>query len=302
MFIGSGEAVNEALKLLKSDKKDEKGKEIKLDKFELTIKDGNYRRLEFDILKDNSMVLNKPAEEIFAYVSGLEKDMFRKEKPKYNVKQPPFCGELDEDCFYVAKSSFVAEYLPEKMYFITEDIYNQQFVINGVLLKNGVSKRLWDFTNVIYDVTGIVKKGENLVVVTGKTYDFKMPYVVPFAAFNGDFGLDKNLNIVKPSYKDTTDISGIFPQYSGEVVYETEFKAKKGESIVLSLETADSVSVYVNDALAGEGSWAPYEIDISAHLKDGKNTLKIVLINTMSNLFNYSLATGIKDVKLIKYK
>ncbi|CDD05679.1 sugar binding domain protein glycosyl hydrolase family 2 [Prevotella sp. CAG:592] len=76
--------------------------------------------------------------------------------------------------------------------------------------------------------------------------------------------------------------------YSGHAAYETTFKRKhspaKDESVVIDLGTvADIATVYVNGKQCGTAWRPPYTVDITQAVKKGKNSLKIVVVNTWAN-------------------
>ena len=76
--------------------------------------------------------------------------------------------------------------------------------------------------------------------------------------------------------------------YSGHAAYETTFKRKhspaKDESVVIDLGTvADIATVYVNGKQCGTAWRPPYTVDITQAVKKGKNSLKIVVVNTWAH-------------------
>ena len=74
--------------------------------------------------------------------------------------------------------------------------------------------------------------------------------------------------------------------YSGHATYETEFKFKgRPEGIMtMSFDKVDNIAtVYINGVECGTAWCAPYEVDITKALKKGKNSLKIVVVNTWAN-------------------
>lgn len=74
--------------------------------------------------------------------------------------------------------------------------------------------------------------------------------------------------------------------YSGHVAYETTFKHKgkpEGNTYIDLGEVENIATVYVNGQLCGTAWRAPYLVDITKALKKGKNTLKVVVVNTWAN-------------------
>ena len=75
--------------------------------------------------------------------------------------------------------------------------------------------------------------------------------------------------------------------YSGTVVYRTRFSASKpavGERVFLSFgKVRETARVMVNGRDAG-GMWAaPYEVDVTEHLKDGENELEVEVCTSWAN-------------------
>lgn len=74
--------------------------------------------------------------------------------------------------------------------------------------------------------------------------------------------------------------------YSGHASYETTFKLKgksNGTMLIDFGKVNDIATVYVNDQLCGTAWCYPYQVDISKAVKKGKNTLKVVVVNTWAN-------------------
>lgn len=76
--------------------------------------------------------------------------------------------------------------------------------------------------------------------------------------------------------------------YSGHAVYETSFRCKslpkKGQTVVLDLGRVENMAtVYVNGQRLSTAWHAPYRVDITAAVKKGNNSLRIVVVNTWAN-------------------
>ena len=86
------------------------------------------------------------------------------------------------------------------------------------------------------------------------------------------------------SYSDDNSIR----YYSGHAAYETSFKRNakvaKGESVVIDLGDVENIAtVYVNGKECGTVWRAPFVVDITDAVKKGRNSLKIVVVNTWAN-------------------
>ena len=82
-----------------------------------------------------------------------------------------------------------------------------------------------------------------------------------------------------------SDINDI-KYYSGHADYTTTFRLKrkpKGDIMLDLGNVADIATVYVNGKKCGTAWTAPYAVDITKAVKRGRNTLKIVVVNTWAN-------------------
>lgn len=76
--------------------------------------------------------------------------------------------------------------------------------------------------------------------------------------------------------------------FSGTMNYTTDFTVDAADldkgQIALSLGRVEAMAkVYVNDCYAG-GAWcAPYKVDISKHVREGKNSLRVEVVNKWVN-------------------
>jgi hypothetical protein len=72
--------------------------------------------------------------------------------------------------------------------------------------------------------------------------------------------------------------------YSGGVRYSTSFEMgpPTGKRYRLDLgQVRGTTEILVNGELVGERIWAPYCFDITAHLKEGSNTIEVLVLNTL---------------------
>lgn len=83
--------------------------------------------------------------------------------------------------------------------------------------------------------------------------------------------------------------TGFHPAYSGSALYETEVELTAGDlaegrRIRLDLgKAADVAEVTVNGTPAGRLLWQPYDLDVSGHLRPGRNTITVRVTNTNAN-------------------
>jgi hypothetical protein len=114
--------------------------------------------------------------------------------------------------------------------------------------------------------------------------DFPTPWTVQFD--NSQRGPVKP-QIFKTLTDWTTSTNDSIKYYSGIATYSQQFKMKKvakGQKVIISLGTVTAMAkIYINGTYAG-GLWtAPYELDITAFVKKGRNDLKIEVVNNWMN-------------------
>ena len=183
---------------------------------------------------------------------------------------------------------------------------------NGIEVKSSKAKgemgvfdenKSWrdvNFTKV--DITGLVKKGINSLVIKGakvnnitdpnchiaandplnhKATEVETAYII------GDF----NVNLINgkepvmvASKKPETNITDSgYPFYLGDIRYS--FTVGKGAGNYLRVDKVDaaSVKVYINGELQGVKYWNPYVYNIEGKLNSDTDEVKVVITNTMVN-------------------
>ncbi len=305
VFAGEIEKISELAKALESEKTVEASgvyEEVSGLSFKAAL--GNTLRLTFDICRKPEVIENKKGKEIYDEAINLGRNDFvlQLEKCIDPNMAPCFSSEIGVGTRYLAKSVFSVINKPKKLELIVEDIYDQKFILNGTPLKYGKNEKVYDRRNKVFDITGMVAEGTNILVVTGKTPDYDMPYVIPFAAVRGNFSLDENSAIVTPKTENVFEFTSAgYPHYSGKAVYEFKRKFEDNNKI-LELETRDYAAVFVNNSFVDERAWPPYRYDLSHYLKKGENDIKIYLTPTMSNLFGETVESGIKKAIILDKK
>ena len=92
--------------------------------------------------------------------------------------------------------------------------------------------------------------------------------------------------------------------FCGTVCYETEFDIdlKGVNRLVLDMGTvAEQAEVYLNGKYVGYSLWAPYAMDLTDYVKNGKNGLKIEVTNSLENKYGkVRLPSGLIDRVMLK--
>lgn len=74
--------------------------------------------------------------------------------------------------------------------------------------------------------------------------------------------------------------------FSGTLAYNTSFWLEKGDVAGVMLELGNAcelVRLYVNNAVAGVKMWAPYTFDITEYVKQGDNSVRVEVTNSIAN-------------------
>lgn len=79
-------------------------------------------------------------------------------------------------------------------------------------------------------------------------------------------------------------ISETYPDFSGFMEYAGSFSARKREKVYLQLgDVGECAEVFLNGESCGMRVCGPFRYDITEKLKEGQNTLKILVSTTLAN-------------------
>jgi len=98
-----------------------------------------------------------------------------------------------------------------------------------------------------------------------------------------------------------------YPFFSGTGSYEQEIDITAdflAGRVHLEVECADDLlTVLVNGKQVGLRTWHPYEVDVTGHLRPGKNTISVQVTNSLINLLEgVEKPSGIQGkVRLVPY-
>src|SRR5690606_8969374 len=85
--------------------------------------------------------------------------------------------------------------------------------------------------------------------------------------------------------------------FSGQASYTSEFdlETADGKHYLLKIDQVyESAKIWINGREAGNIWSIPYQLDVTEHLKDGKNSIKIEVANLMANSIRYLDKNGIE--------
>jgi hypothetical protein len=161
-------------------------------------------------------------------------------------------------------------------------------------------------------VTLFLKSGESIFLKTfNDKVDLEIPAWPDYSKSATTTNLSKNWKLTftqgQPKLPALQSMDQIKPwtnngdseadDFSGQASYSSEFDFKKseGKHYLLTIDKVyESAKIWINGEYAGNSWSIPYQLDISKHLVNGKNTIKIEVANLMANSIRYLDRNGIE--------
>lgn len=196
---------------------------------------------------------------------------------------------------FPADSGFTASYrftieesVPESLEIVVErpDLYT--ISCNGQAVKAAKDKWWLDKAFGRIDLCKTAKVGEN--VVTLKAAPLTIWHELEPAYVIGDFSVEPaasgfTIKPAKPLGLGSWKAQGM-PLYGHEVSYTQEFDAaeKNGRfEVVLPKWYGSVAKVAVNGEPVGHIAFQPWELDVTDHIRPGKNTIEVTVVGTLKN-------------------
>jgi len=179
---------------------------------------------------------------------------------------------------------------------VTEQLYGQRIFCNGCEL--GGSRQYLDKEEpyAAYDITALVRIGENTVVATGRSDTIVRSYAAPFVRLEGDFLLSDANELTAPHavtcVGDWTQMG--YPQYGGTGSYEIEIDCRESAPSAIRFATGDTVALLVDGQPVGTKIGEPYIFPLEG-LAGGVHTLRADVTGTLHNLYFGTAAPRGKD-------
>lgn len=124
--------------------------------------------------------------------------------------------------------------------------------------------------------------------------DISMNWKVTFTQGQPKLPAAQSMDQIKPW---TNNSDSEADDFSGQASYNSEFVFTKsaGKTYLLTIDKLyESAKIWINGEYAGNIWSIPYQLDVSEHLKNGKNTIKIEVANLMANSIRYLDRNGIE--------
>jgi alpha-L-rhamnosidase len=189
---------------------------------------------------------------------------------------------------FVIRYCFDVVERPSALFLALEDPKRYRVSLNGEVLPRKDSGAWWDPSIRLFDIRALARVGENVVEFAGAAgidTEIENCYVV------GDFGLEQNdgFRIVKePSQvRGENLVREGYPFFTGRLILKREVELREVSGrVYLRLDRLDAIvaQIRVNDVQAGILAWKPYLLEITEHLRPGKNRLEIELCTSLHNL------------------
>ena len=214
---------------------------------------------------------------------------------------------------------FGVEEPPSHVALVVEDPSEWTMTVNGREVRYSGIQWWIDRSFRPTDITEVVREGLNVIELEGKFEPLRRASglarlftvvkgtEVESAYLIGDFGVYGTLSEgtpqppcrrFEPGFVIGAEspapggdlVGGGYPFYAGEITLSHSFDLDgppaEGTRAYLSLTRLDAcvARARVNGAEAGRVAWKPYRLDITEHLREGRNTVQIVLVSTLRNL------------------
>lgn len=207
------------------------------------------------------------------------------------------------------KGVFEINVVPEDIYLVYEDLgYTYEIYINGIIVNNvRESYYVWDKSNKRINIHDYLKKGENIVVIMTRTPEwssmFPLDHYIEPIVLMGKFTvlknrIDKEIDKIKLGSWTEEGFTYYFGtgRYSNSfIINSTEIeKIKNGKKLFIEISKLNEIAeIFINGKKVKRILWPPFMADISSFIDEGKNLVSIDITNTLGNLFNNRMDSGI---------
>ncbi|MCM2981666.1 glycoside hydrolase [Niallia circulans] len=175
--------------------------------------------------------------------------------------------------------------LKQKGYIYSYDAINNRLSYSADGKQNEISLKLSPQESCLFIVTEKALAAEkrltpirkSAVAIEG-TWEVSFSTAQEYPRFEKKIQIERLENIAKPS---------LYPNFSGTIRYEITFTLKDKESKYYYLDLGDVyeiAEVFVNEYKAGTKIAKPYKFDVTDYLKEGINSLRVDVTNTLGTM------------------
>jgi alpha-L-rhamnosidase len=261
------------------------------------------REFNFDIEDDNVLCISKWKMKMLDDITNDEsyyeenfddKDWLNVTIGAWEMQLPQERDKQDYPVTLWYRTNFEIQDMPPNTKLLIDGFSGSSYClfINGKEINDkGVRSKL-DAEIKEINIQPYVKEGKNVVAVK-LTVKRRTDGILDLLKIVGDFSLaktDDNYKIVKKNNAvkigDWTKQG--YPFYSGTGVYSNQIEVPEkyiGGKLFLNVECGEDVlEVSINGSMGKVIPWHPYVIDITEHVKAGKNDIKLKVTNTLINI------------------
>lgn len=205
----------------------------------------------------------------------------------------------------VCTYDFCLEAPLSKLQITCDPEWNTAYYLNGERLTVSNTERVWHFKNPIYDITSVAKVGSNrLVAICRLPNVATRPYPLPAPVLKGNFRIFEDHVLTSREGENGFGLwnGKGYACFGGDGVYETSFAYAGEGDLVLSLDTSDTVQIFVNGVRADLKFAPPYRVNITKYAKKGDNALTLCVTSTLSNFIYKSSPSGLVSAHLTLQK
>ena len=138
-----------------------------------------------------------------------------------------------------------------------------------------------------------LEKGNMLFAIFGDTVDTALPYFtcekerrlvnMTFDIFTRNEGEKEFTQIANNSALFDISSPDKVPDFSGEVLYKTKFEVEKGFTVIDFGQVGETAEVWLNGKYLGARINPPYKFSMADALKDGENTLEVLVRSNLAH-------------------
>jgi hypothetical protein len=193
---------------------------------------------------------------------------------------------------YRLRWRFRVDAAPGELALVTEDLGEAcRVTLNGQPVADFAPARVWDWLNLSAEVGGLVRRGENELVLETQTPAWDGPHAPPLTALRGDFAVlgkamaEPVTRLGPGSWADQG-----YPNYVGTAEYrwECQLPPLPGPVFVAADDVAHVAALVVNGHRLPARLWPPYRFEVSEKLREGPNELVLEVTSTSANLLGLS--------------
>lgn len=215
---------------------------------------------------------------------------------------------------YKLRSRFICACSNDEIYLNIEARGIRRIKVNGINVPASINNRFWSDHDCKVKVGPYLVFEDNVIEFDFVTEDNNHVSRPPFMFLSGDLGAHVEIDFVtgraKKIKSGPLNYQG-FRYFIGTGIYRFDATVDEDfEKAEILLDTPDVAKVYVNGEYAGMRVWNYEDVDITKHLKKGRNSFEVHLTVPMANIYGkkigahltaFAVPVGINSPVAIKF-